>query len=54
MPKIAAPTKRGIRDKVKPRVIAEVDLPKSLARSEIIKVIEKKSKASQVQARKAI
>ena len=53
MPKIAAPANRGMRDKVNPRVIAEVDLWKSLARSDIIKVIEKKSKASQVQARKA-
>ena len=53
IPKIAAPAKRGMRDKVKPKVIAEVDLPKSLARSEIINVIEKKSKASHVQSIKA-
>jgi len=50
IPKIAAPRKRGIRDRVKPSVMAEVGPPKSFARSEIIKVIEKKSKASQVQA----
>jgi hypothetical protein len=53
IPKIAAPAKRGMRDKVKPKVIAEVDLSKSFARSEMINVIEKKSKASHAQAMKA-